>query len=276
MPVRAGNGSSPRRRHWLRWTVAGLTALVILAAAAVGAFIKLQPSPAALRLPAGAAQPPAGPAAGRWDVAAGSLAGFRVRESALGISNDVVGRTSAVTGALVVSGDRVTAAAFRVDLTAIRVGGKAESQLATSLGTRQYPVATFTLTGAVPLQLRLRFGRDGHPAGGRPANHARTIAAGDGDDLGPPGRLGAAGRGNYPGGLLRLAHRGAEGIRHPGLAGQPRGGRVLSRPATAVTEPAARRAGPGIADAALAGLLRGWPAWRPSLPFMRIPTTRCC
>jgi polyisoprenoid-binding protein YceI len=151
VPVRAGNGSSPRRRHWLRWTVAGLTALVILAAAAVGAFIKLQPSPAALRLPAGAAQPPAGPTAGRWDVAAGSLAGFRVRESALGISNDVVGRTSAVTGALVVSGDRVTAAAFRVDLTAIRVGGKAESQLATSLGTRQYPVATFTLTGAVPL-----------------------------------------------------------------------------------------------------------------------------
>src|ERR1022692_4224099 len=77
--------------------------------------------------------------------------GFRVHETALGISNDTVGRTHAVTGTIAVSGPNVTAAAFRIGLTAITVGGKTQPQFATSLGTRQYPVATFTLTQPVTL-----------------------------------------------------------------------------------------------------------------------------
>jgi polyisoprenoid-binding protein YceI len=144
-------GRGPRRRHWARWVATGVVGLVVLLVAAVGLFIKLQPTLAPLVLPSGAVSAPAGPLDGSWNVAAGSLAGFRVQESALGFSNDTVGRTSAVTGTLVVSGSRLTSAAIHVDLTAVKVGGKTQPQFATSLGTARFPEATFTLTRAVTL-----------------------------------------------------------------------------------------------------------------------------
>jgi len=144
-------GSRPRKRHWLRWFLAGLAVLVVVALAAVAAFIKLQPSPAPLALPAAAAPPPAGPVNGRWDTAPGSIAGFRVPESALGLSNDVVGRTRSVSGSAVISGGRLVSATIRVDLRGITINGKHQPQLATSLGTRAHPAATFTLTRPVPL-----------------------------------------------------------------------------------------------------------------------------
>ncbi len=81
----------------------------------------------------------------------GSVAGFRVRESALGLSNDTVGRTSTVTGALVITVDQVTRATFRIDLATVRVGGKAQPQFASSLHTREHPDATFTLEHPVTL-----------------------------------------------------------------------------------------------------------------------------
>ena len=144
-------GHASRKRHWGRWVAAGVVGLVVLLVLAIGLFIKLQPTPAPLALPGGAASAPTGRLDGTWDVAAGSLAGFRVRQTALGFSNDTVGRTSAVTGALVMSGGRLTSAAIRVDLTAVKVGGKTQQQLAKSLGTARYPEATFTLTSPVTL-----------------------------------------------------------------------------------------------------------------------------
>jgi polyisoprenoid-binding protein YceI len=144
-------GHPSRKRHWGRWLAAGVVGLVVLLVLAIGLFIKLQPSPASLALPRGAAGAPAGRLDGSWDVAAGSLAGFRVRETALGFSNEVVGRTSAVTGVVVVSGGRLTSAAVRVDLTAVKVGGKTQPQFAKSLGTARDPVATFTLIRPVTL-----------------------------------------------------------------------------------------------------------------------------
>lgn len=77
-----------RKRHWLRWTLASVAALVVLVVLATGLFIKLQPSPAPLALPTAAASAPAGPLGGAWAAAAGSVAGFRVRETAFGMSND--------------------------------------------------------------------------------------------------------------------------------------------------------------------------------------------
>jgi polyisoprenoid-binding protein YceI len=139
------------KRHWRRWIAAGVAGLVVLLVLAAGLFIKLQPTPAPLVLPASGASGPAGPLDGRWEVTAGSLAGFRVQETALGISNDAVGRTSAVTGAVIVSGGRLTSAAVRVDLTAVRFNGKPQPQFATSLDTRRYPEATFILGQPVTL-----------------------------------------------------------------------------------------------------------------------------
>jgi polyisoprenoid-binding protein YceI len=144
-------GHTSRKRHWGRWMAAGVAGLVVLLVLAVGLFIKLQPTPAPLVLPTGGSSAPAGPLDGSWGVTAGSLAGFRVQETALGFSNDTVGRTSAVTGAVVVSGGRLTSAAVRVDLTAVKVGGKPQPQFAKSLGTQRYPVATFTLDHPVAL-----------------------------------------------------------------------------------------------------------------------------
>ncbi|MGE5291275.1 MAG: YceI family protein [Micromonosporaceae bacterium] len=150
-PARNVPGRSSRKRHWWRWILAGVAVLVVLVVLAVGLFIKLQPTPSPLVLPTAAAGAPAGPLDGTWTVAAGSVAGFRVRESAVGMSNDVVGRTNAFTGTITVSGDRVTRAAFHIDLTTIRVGGKPQPQFAKSLDTQAYPGATFTLAQPVTL-----------------------------------------------------------------------------------------------------------------------------
>src|SRR5450631_1548576 len=145
---------SSRKHHWWRWVVAFGIAVIILVVVAIGAFIK-QPGPSPLVLPKAAANTPVGPLNGAWDVTAGSSAGFRVQESAVGLSNDTVGRTNVVTGTIAVSDMRITAATFRIDLVTIKVGGKAQPQFATSLGTQRDPSATFTL--AHPMALSSAF-----------------------------------------------------------------------------------------------------------------------
>lgn len=148
--ARIRHGRSSRKRHPLRWILAGIPALVALAAVAVVIVIK-QPAPPPLTLPSVAVSAPSGPVSGTWQVASGSVAGFRVAESAFGISNDVVGRTTAVTGTIIVSGGQVTHATFRIALAGLRVGGKTEPQLASSLDTRKYSAGTFALAHPVLL-----------------------------------------------------------------------------------------------------------------------------
>jgi polyisoprenoid-binding protein YceI len=144
-------GRPPRKRHWWRWILAGvlvLTVLVVLAGALALRFWAAAPP---LVLPGGPAAAPAGPVYGIWAAAAGSVAGFRVRESALGMSGDVTGQTDAVTGTTVISGGQVTRAVFRIDLTSITVAGKTQPQFTQSLDTQEYPGATITLARPVTL-----------------------------------------------------------------------------------------------------------------------------
>jgi polyisoprenoid-binding protein YceI len=142
----------PRRRHWLRWVLGGVLTLVVLVVVAVVAVIKLQPSQPPLALPGGAVAAPSGQLDGTRQVATGSLAGFRVRESILDIGNDVTGRTGDVTGTAVVSTGRLASATFLVSLDAITVNGKSrQPQLVQSLGVAAHPVATVALTGPVTL-----------------------------------------------------------------------------------------------------------------------------
>jgi polyisoprenoid-binding protein YceI len=134
-----------------------LLAVIVVGGAAI--FVKSQPSAVPLTLPTGAARPPTGPADGTWDVTAHSVAGFRIRESALGFSDDVTGRTTAVTGTAVIVGGRLTSAAFHIGLTAITVGGKPSPQFAASLATATYPDTTITLAGPVRLPAGFGAGR---------------------------------------------------------------------------------------------------------------------
>jgi len=148
--ARTRHGRSSRKRHPLRWILAGIVALVALAVVAVVIFIK-QPAPPPLTLPSGGVSSPSGPVGGTWQVAAGSVAGFRIPESAFGISNNVVGRTTGVSGTITVFGGQVIHATFHIALLAIEVSGKTEPQIASSLDTGRFPAATFTLAHPVPL-----------------------------------------------------------------------------------------------------------------------------
>ena len=128
-----------------------MATVVVLAVAATGTVVTLTPGPALLALPKDAAAP-SGPLDGTWRVAAGSVAGFRVRESVIGFSNDVTGRTGDVTGTVTVAGAEVSRATFQVSLAAITVDGKTrQPRLVKSLGVTAHPVATITLTRPVPL-----------------------------------------------------------------------------------------------------------------------------
>jgi hypothetical protein len=147
-----------RGRRWWRWLLASVAAVLVVVVVAAAAFIKLSPSAVPLTLPPGPVSRPAGPLGGTWDVGAGSLAGFRVQESALGFSNYVGGQTRSVSGAIVITGTTVTAASFRINLATIEVSGKKQPQFAASLGTRDHPVASFTLRGPVPLGQRFAAG----------------------------------------------------------------------------------------------------------------------
>ena len=150
-PARIRPGTPPRKHRWWRWALVSVAALVAVAVAAVALFIKLQPAPPPLALPTAHADAPSGPLGGTWDAGPGSVAGFRVRETALGFSNDVVGRTQAVTGTIVISGEQATRALFRIGLATVTVDGKTQPQFAASLDTRAHPVASFILTHPVTL-----------------------------------------------------------------------------------------------------------------------------
>jgi polyisoprenoid-binding protein YceI len=145
------SGRSPRKRHWWRWVLAAIAALAVVIVGAVVLYVKGEASVPALTLPAGAVRPPSGPLGGTWHVAAGSVAGFRVKQTVLGMGNYIGGQTTAVTGTIVLSGDQVVSATLRVQLTTIRVSGKTQPQFGASLGTSQDPVATFALSAPVAL-----------------------------------------------------------------------------------------------------------------------------
>jgi polyisoprenoid-binding protein YceI len=140
------NHHRPRpQRHRRRWIIAGVAALVVLLVL-LAASLAVQPGPPPLALPTASAATPVGPVDGTWNVAAGSVAGFQIRQHVLGKSSEIVGRTSTVTGAVAVAHGQLTAASFRVDLTTVKVNDETSPQFAQRLDTQHHPSATFALT----------------------------------------------------------------------------------------------------------------------------------
>jgi polyisoprenoid-binding protein YceI len=160
------------------------TGAIVLAVAAGGFIVYDQvlrgDSAAALTLPTASASPaltsapatgatdgasgaPAattdGTVAGTWSVAAGSVAGYRVREQLadLPAESDAVGRTDQVTGSITLetSGTTttLTAGTLTVDTTAITSDKSQRDNRMRDEGlqTDQFPTATFTLTESVEI-----------------------------------------------------------------------------------------------------------------------------
>lgn len=115
------------------------------------------PSPAA-----GESSAPAGPdgeVAGTWNVAEGSVAGYRVRErlANLDAESDAVGRTSDVTGSITIESNgaavTLTGGTLTVDTTTIASDeDRRDDRLRTEgLQTDLFPTATFTITQALEI-----------------------------------------------------------------------------------------------------------------------------
>ena len=98
---------------------------------------------------------------GTWTVASGSLVGYRVKEVLFGQSAEAVGRTSGVTGKIVINGTTVTAASFTADMTGVasnesRRDGQFRGRI---MNVSTYPTATFTLTRPIELSALPATGR---------------------------------------------------------------------------------------------------------------------
>jgi polyisoprenoid-binding protein YceI len=94
---------------------------------------------------------------GTWTAGSGSVAGFRVGESFLLQRGTIVGRTSAVTGSLIISNRAITSASFQVDLSKVVITiNKQTNNLSRILDTVNYPYATFTLTNPIDITGALR------------------------------------------------------------------------------------------------------------------------
>ena len=113
------------------------------------------PDPLALSTPSPAAESVVDPTApfvlnGRWLVASGSQAGYRIGEVLSGDAVEVVGRTDKVTGLATISGGSLASAQVVVDAGSITTDQSARDvYFRRALDTSTYPQATFELTQPV-------------------------------------------------------------------------------------------------------------------------------
>jgi polyisoprenoid-binding protein YceI len=137
----------------------GVAVAVVVGLLVGGGYLLLarRDSLPAARLRPGSGAGGTGQPDGEWVVARtdASFVGYRIRERLGSVSapNDVVGRSRAVDGTLVIAGGSVTAAQVTVDMTQLRtdVDSRDERMREDGLQTLQFPTATFRLTRPVPL-----------------------------------------------------------------------------------------------------------------------------
>jgi polyisoprenoid-binding protein YceI len=163
-------GSRRRRpggpRRWLWWLAGTAAAVVVLAVGGTFVFFHVisGPTPAPLSLkpspgsgstasPATAGDSAATSVGGTWKITAGSVVGYRVKEILFGQNHTAVGRTSAITGHLTISGTTVTAAGFTVQMATIK-SDESERDVqfrGRIMDTAAYPTGTLTLTKPIAL-----------------------------------------------------------------------------------------------------------------------------
>jgi polyisoprenoid-binding protein YceI len=167
------------RRHWVRWLIAGIIVVVVLAVA--GPFVYIHffngSTPSALSLSPSGSAPASGAAsgsgsapapgagtstataaatgsvAGPWTAGSGSVVGYRVNEVLLGQNATAVGRTTSVTGQLTIQGTTATAASFSVPMDTIHSDkSQRDAQFdGRIMDVAEYPTGTFALTSPIDL-----------------------------------------------------------------------------------------------------------------------------
>jgi len=157
-------------RPLLRKIVAALIVLALLAVAGPWVYINLikEDAPDALSLEpavtttAGEVQQPANATDGEWAVVADSVVGYRVKEILFGQDTEGVGRTSDVTGSLVIANNEVTSAEFSVDMTTIKSDSSRRDRQVNNriLDTATFPTATFALSDPIALTPEALAGSD--------------------------------------------------------------------------------------------------------------------
>jgi polyisoprenoid-binding protein YceI len=155
------------RRRWLRWVIAGAVAIVVLAVAGPFIFFHFVEGngPAPLSLQA-SATPSSGqsasavsttggaaPLAGSWQVGSGSQVGYRVQEILMGQHHTAVGRSSSVTGQMVIKGTTVRTASFTVKMATLHTdSAQRDAQFdGRIMDVATYPTGTFALTKPIDL-----------------------------------------------------------------------------------------------------------------------------
>ena len=154
----------------VRKIVAALIVLALLVVAGPWVYINLikEDAPDALTLQpavtttAGEVQQPTNATDGEWAVVADSVVGYRVKEILFGQDTEGVGRTSAVTGSLVIANTQVTSAEFSVDMTSLKSDSSRRDRQVNDriLDTVTYPTATFALNDPIALTPEALAGSD--------------------------------------------------------------------------------------------------------------------
>ena len=154
----------------VRKVVAALIVLALLAVAGPWVYINLikDDAPDALTLQpavtttAGEVQQPTNATDGKWAVVADSVVGYRVKEILFGQDTEGVGRTSDVTGSLVITNNEVTSAEFSVDVTTIKSDSSRRDRQVNNriLDTATFPTATFALNEPIALTPEALAGSD--------------------------------------------------------------------------------------------------------------------
>jgi len=146
-------------KHWKGLLASGVVVIALLAVGVPWVYIHFvegkQPAPLSLSSAASgsAATSATVSAAGSWTVGSGSQAGYRVHETLAGQGTTAVGRTTAVTGKMTITGTEVTAATVTVDMTKVASDKtQRDSQFqGRIMDTATYPTATFTTTEPITL-----------------------------------------------------------------------------------------------------------------------------
>lgn len=157
---------SGRRRALVTVAVVGVVVGAITGGPWVYAQVIAPEAPPPLSAATTMTAPPAVPEAiddpdGAWEVAEGSEAGYRLRETLSGQEVVVVGRTEQVSGSVTVQDGQLTAARVLVDVASIATPESArDAYFRRALDTSTYPEAVFELAEPADVSAVGRPGED--------------------------------------------------------------------------------------------------------------------